>query len=54
MDFVKLRFDECSLGNLGQLRIGGLQRDHFGLALRAFFKLAGRGLAIETNFYPLL
>lgn len=58
MGFVKLKFDGRSLGNPGQLRIGGLLRDHFGTVVRAFSKLAGQGLVIGeeilTHFERLL
>ena len=38
--FVKLNFDGCSLGNSRQLGVGGLLRDHYRSALRAFSKPA--------------
>ena len=47
--FVKLNFDGCFLGNLVQLGIWGLIRDHYSRVLRAFFKPTGQGLAIEVE-----
>ena len=35
---VKLNFDECSLGNFGQIGIGGMIRAYSNMVLRAFFK----------------
>lgn len=48
MGFAKPNFNGCSLGNGGQLRIGGLLQDHFGIVLKTFSKFAGQGLAIEA------
>ena len=35
---VKLNFDGCSLGNLGQIGIGGVIRGYLGTVLRPFSK----------------
>ena len=48
MDFIKLNFDECSLGNLGQREIGGLLRDNF-VVVRVFSQLVDQGFVVKVE-----
>ena len=50
----KLNFNYCALGNFGPLEIGGVIRDHSGFVVRAFSKIVGEGLVIETKILALL
>ena len=54
MGNVKLNFDGCSLGNPGQLRIGGTLTDHNRSLVKAFPKNARVGLAIEVEISVLM
>ena len=36
---MKLNLDGCPMGCLGQIGIGGVIRNHFGIVLRAFSKI---------------
>ena len=45
---VKSNFDKFSLGNLGQLSIKSIIRDHLGTILRAYSRSAGVRSSIET------
>ena len=42
------------MGYLGHMSITGVIRDYFGTMLRAFFKQAGVGLAINAKILALL
>ena len=47
------QYDHCSFGNPGQLGIGGAIRDHIGTMLRAYFKHAEAGFAIQAEMLAL-
>lgn len=51
---IKLNFNGCSLGNPGQISIGGVIRDHSSKALRAYSKHAEEGLGIKAEILALL
>lgn len=54
LGLINLNFNGYALGNLSQLRIGDVNRDHNDTALRAFSKLAGIATAIKTKILALL
>ena len=50
---MKLNLDGCPMGCLGQIGIGGVIRNHFGMVLRAFSKHAKIGSAIKVEILAL-
>ena len=48
---VMLNSDGCYFGNLGQMGIDGVIRDHSSIELRVFFKQTRLGLAIKAEIF---
>ena len=51
---VKLNIDGCSLGSRGQLGIGGVIRDRWGLVIKAYANPADDSFAIEAEVVEFL